>query len=46
MAAVIWTVACPLVAVLIVAWPEFPTSTRPAAVSGPDASVGGDAGRI
>ena len=46
MAAVIWTVACPLVAVMIVAWPEFPTSTRPAAVSGPDASVGGDAGRI
>ncbi|WP_458042093.1 MULTISPECIES: histidinol dehydrogenase [Bacteria] len=46
MAAVVWTVACPLVAVLIVAWPEFPTSTRPAAVSAVDASVDGGAGRI
>jgi hypothetical protein len=29
-AAVIWTVACPLVAVLVVAWPEMPARTRPA----------------
>lgn len=46
MAAVVWTVACPLVAVLIAAWPEFPTSTRPAAAAQADASVGADAGRI
>lgn len=46
MAAVVWTVACPLVAVLIVAWPEFPTSTRPAAGASATASVGADASRI
>jgi hypothetical protein len=33
-AAVVWTVACPLVAVLIVAWPELPQRTPPAATSG------------
>jgi len=38
--------SCPFVAVLIVAWPEFPASTRPAAAAQADASVGADAGRI
>ena len=45
-AAVVWTVACPLVAVLIVAWPEFPSSTRPAAGAAAGAPVGADASRI
>ncbi len=46
MAAVVWTVACPLVAVLIVAWPEFSAGTRhsgSAQVGGPSDA---DAGRI
>ncbi len=46
MAAVVWTVACPLVAVLIVAWPELPTSTRPTAGARAGAATGVDAGRI
>lgn len=46
MAAVVWTVACPLVAVLIVAWPEFPASSRQQDASRLDAASGADAGRI
>ncbi|WP_181003333.1 MULTISPECIES: histidinol dehydrogenase [unclassified Microbacterium] len=46
MAAVVWTVACPLVAVLIVAWPELPASTRSTAGSRVGAATGVDAGRI
>lgn len=45
-AAVVWTVACPLVAVLIVAWPDFSATTRRSAGSRPDATSGADTGRI
>ncbi len=46
MAAVVWTIACPLVAVLIVAWPEFPASTRSTTGSPLGAATGADTGRI
>ena len=45
-AAVVWTVACPLVAVLIVAWPDFSATTRRSAGSRPDATSGADTGPV